>query len=103
MAWGEKNCGYCDALNGAYPLYQQVARESEKNNNLHQRIIELEELLKTARAMLRDLLDNWFYKIYPADIFVGGEDSDEGTNEVARYREGIRKLLEETESGARDG
>lgn len=41
---------------------------------------------KQAREVLRYVKTAWWDMHYPADIFVGGPDSDEGVNEIVKIR-----------------
>ena len=61
--------------------------------------IERAEKSEAEAKLLRDAcrfaLNEWFDRVYPPDIFIGGPTSDPGVNEVREVANRLRKALEE--------
>ena len=48
------------------------------------------------RSACRFALEQWFDRVYPPDIFVGGPSSDPAVNEVREVVDKLRAALEKT-------
>lgn len=59
------------------------------NDEAHQMADEIRSL----RKVIRTILDEWWDKIYPEDVFVGGPNADSGVKDVVRLRDLMRSVL----------
>ena len=62
--------------------------------------IRLRKENERLREACKFALEEWFNRVYPPDIFIGGPSSDPGVNEVREVANKLRAALERDYNGS---